>query len=266
MTDVTLFLHSTGTTPALWASVPEDITAGTQVLAPANLGYAPNPPLARGTACTLDDEVAHIARALDTAATPDAGVHLVAHSYGGLVALKLAAQLGARVRSLFLYEPVLFGSLLRASELHPTIDATARAEAQAFATHPWFLTDDTRMGTAEWLETFIDYWNRPGSWARMPEAQRMETESLGWKMAQEVRGIFVDPPDFAAYAHPAPTTLVLGGRTTAASRATTHALAAAAFPHAVLVELPKAGHMGPLTHPADVHDALRQHVARAHGS
>ena len=212
--------------------------------------------------CTLADEVAHITGALDAVAASEAGVHLVAHSYGGLVALQLAQQLGTRVRSLFLYEPVLFGALLRTTEQDVTVDAAARPDVETFAKHPWFLTDDARMGTSEWLETFIDYWNRPGSWARMPEPQRAETEAAAWKMAQEVRGIFTDPADFGAYAHPAPTTLVLGGRTTAASRATTHTLMARALPHAVLVELPKAGHMGPLTHRAEVHAELAEHFRR----
>lgn len=262
MADVTLFLHSTGTTPALWSGMAAGVAPGMQGLAPANLGYAPNPPLRRGTPFTLDDELRHLTRALDDAAPADTGVHLVAHSYGGLLALYLAKQLGPRVRSLFLYEPVLFGALLRELESGRSVDPSAAAEVRLFAEHPWFLTDEARMGTPEWLETFIDYWNRPGSWARMPEAARAQTEAWGWKMSQEVRAIFTDPRRFHEHAHPAPTTLLLGGRTTAASRATTLTLAATAFPHAARVELPKAGHMGALTHPDEVLGNLREHFAR----
>lgn len=247
----TVFLHSTGTGPFMWGPIADLLPAGERVL-PLNLGYPPGPLLARGTNFQLADDVEHVLEQI-----PSGDLHLVAHSYGGLVALEFAERLGSRVRSMLLVEPVLFGALAK----DPTAEADAREEAATFAKHPWFLTDESRGGTEEWLELFVDYWNRPGSWKRLPEAMRALSLAAGWKMFQEVRAVFFDPKTFDERVLPSiPVTLVRGERSPAASRAMVSALARRA-PHAVVAELLGTGHMSPLTHPAKVRDALRDHLA-----
>lgn len=237
----------------LWAGVGPEIVGGLHAVAPANLGYAPNPPVARGTVVTADDDAAEVLRAVP----PDAGrVHLVGHSYGGTVALLVTEQLGSRVASLFLYEPVLFGALRRDGG-----QPDAAAEAQSFTEHPWFLTDDARGGTDAWLEIFVDYWNRKGSWSRMPAPMREHSLASGWKMYQEVRACFGDGRSFDAWRFDAPTTIAMGTRSPAASRAMAHGLARDRA-NASLVEIADVGHMAPLTNPAPVHAELRRHFER----
>jgi pimeloyl-ACP methyl ester carboxylesterase len=185
-------------------------------------------------------------------------VDVYAHSYGGLVAIRLLPMLGARVRSLFLAEPVVFGALANDAGA----DADAAREARTFLSHPWFLDDDARAGSDEWLEMFIDYWNRPGSWSRLPADMQAYSRAASWKMVQEVRSCFHDIASFDDVRLPdVPTTFVMGERSTPASRAMTKTLAAR-HPEAALVELPRTGHMAPLTHPAVVHEAMLVHRAR----
>jgi pimeloyl-ACP methyl ester carboxylesterase len=69
------------------------------------IGYTDGPPWSADRPLTLDEEAAWIERWIDGAGAP---VHLVGHSYGGAVALKVAQRRPERVRSLILYEPVLF--------------------------------------------------------------------------------------------------------------------------------------------------------------
>lgn len=253
MTAATLFLHSTGTTPALWKDVPEEVWAGSERLAPANLGIPPRPPLFRGQPFHVQEDVAVALAAVEGFDE----LHLVAHSYGGVVALKLLPLLGARARSLFLYEPVLFGSLVHDQA---PVDPEAAAEARGLFEHPWFLNDVDKGGTDPWLELFIDYWNRPGSWARMPPEQQAFTRELGWKMYSEVRACFFDTGSFEQHRLQGIfTTLAMGERSPRASRAMQKRLAGL-NPEARLVELAKTGHMAPLTHPALVHEALLEHV------
>lgn len=252
MADVSLFLHSTGTTPALWDSVPADLVGGARKLAPANLGYPPHPPLPRGDPCDLAREVAHLLAQIPPDASP---LHLYAHSYGGLVALALLPHLGPRVRSLFLYEPVLFGAL----GTEP--GAEAAADLRAFRDHPWFLDDGARGGTDPWLELFIDYWNRPGSFAAMPAPMKEFLRGVGWKMFQEVRSCF---GAFESFRQPALdgvfTTVAMGSRSPRASRAMAQALARV-NPGVHLLEVQGTGHMAPITHAPLVHEALRRHAA-----
>lgn len=250
--EAVLFLHSTGTTPAMWAAVPDEVLGGRKKLTPANLGYPPHPPLARGASITLEQEVDHV---LGSVPASVERLHVVAHSYGATVALAAVPRVRDALASLFLIEPVLFGSLLA----DPSTDPVIAAELRAFADEGFF--DDAKGGGEEWLERFIDYWNRPGSWSRLPEAVKQFTRSMGWKMFQEVRLCFETETPFEAYAVDVPTTLALGERTTTHSRAVTHALARH-LPNVTLVELAGTGHMAPLTHPKLVCGEIERHFSR----
>lgn len=246
------FIHSTGAGPFLWAGVPDDVTAGTTAHHPSNLGYPPHEVVPRGTKVTAFDDVAHLLAQVPADGAP---VHLYAHSYGGFVALELAKRLGARVASVFLYEPVLFGALAGATEGDPA----AIAQAREFLAHEWFLTDEARGGTEPWLEHFIDYWNKPGSWQRMPRELQDYSRLVGWKMFQEVRSVFFDNRGFADFALPGVRlTLGMGERSPVASREMVRQLARV-NPHATVFELSGTGHLAPLTHAAKLHEALRAH-------
>src|SRR5262245_15359745 len=72
------FIHSTGAGPFLWDGVPDDITVGTEVHKPANVGYPPNEIVERGTKVTAFDDVEHLFKLVPA----DGDVHLYAHSYG----------------------------------------------------------------------------------------------------------------------------------------------------------------------------------------
>lgn len=252
--EAVLFIHSTGTGPLLWAGVPDSAIGGRRKLLPSNLGYPPNPPVERGRTVTAQEDAAEVVRAV-----PDETrrVHLVAHSYGALVALHTLPALGDRVASLFMFEPVVFGALAKSPDAGPE----AAEQARLFGAHPWFLHDAEKGGREEWLEMFIDYWNRPGSWSKMPESMRELSRALGWKMFQEVRGCFLDETPFDAWKVTVPLTVALGERTTAASRAMSRSFARCRA-NATLVEIAGVGHMAPLTHATKVHDELARHFAR----
>lgn len=248
----TLLIHSTGTAPFMWDSIPEELVPAAQRLAPANLGYPPHAPVPRGQAVSLADDVAHLLAQLPAEGPLD----VVAHSYGGLLALEALPKLGARVRSMFLWEPVMFGALAK----DPSADST---QVREFTSNPWFLTDQEKGGTEPWLELFIDYWNRPGSWARLPEPMRQHNLRVGWKMFQEVRSVFFSSRTFEAHPLPrVPVTLAMGERSPAGSRETMKALLRH-NPHVKLVDVPGTGHMAPLTHPQKLNDALAAHLHSA---
>lgn len=250
---LSLFLHSTATTPAMWHAVPAAVIGDSHKLAPTNLGYPPNALLPRGTPCTVRDDAAAILAALP--ATGD--VHIYSHSYGGTVALTLIEALGPRLKSLFLFEPVVFGALLNDRSVDTGPDGIAEAEALRDS-RPWFL-DDERGGSEEWIEIFIDYWNRPGTWQRMPPAQQAWTRQVAWKMYQEVKSVFTAMTRFDAFDIAVPTTLVSGERSPKAAQAMVRGLALV-NPGVRVVTLEGAGHMAPLTHAAKVHALMQEHA------
>lgn len=250
---IALFIHSTGTFSSMWRPHLDVVAADATPLSPDNLGYPPHPPLPRGQTHTTDDDARHLLARLPASGPVD----LYGHSYGGLVALRLLPHLGPRVRSLWLFEPVLFGAL---PQLRPNSEAAQRT--LALVDGGGFF-DDTVGGTEVWLERFIDYWNRPGSWARMPDALRDPIRAVGWKMYQEVRQGFFDltgAADRPLPELPTRTSIAMGERSPLEARAMCELLAQHA-PHARLVDIAGVGHMAPLTHPAVVREALRAHSA-----
>jgi pimeloyl-ACP methyl ester carboxylesterase len=252
--EAVVFIHSTGVGPFLWSGTPESAVGGRRRLFPANLGYAPNPEIPRGTRVTAEDETRHLLAQIPADAEK---VHLVAHSYGGLVGLHLVEALGERAASAFLFEPVLFGAL----RSDASSDPAAVAEAKTFAAHPTFVFDEELAGREPWLEMFVDYWNRPGSWKKIPAPMRELSLAAGWKMFQEVRACFEADRPFDDWKLTIPTTIVRGERSTPAARAMALALARSR-PNVTLVEMPGAPHMAPLTQPAKVHEEIARHFAQ----
>ena len=256
--EVVFFIHSTGVGPFLWSSTPSSAVGGRRMLFPSNLGYAPHPEIPRGTVVTAEDETKHLLAQIPADADK---VHIVAHSYGGLIGLHVIEALGDRAASAFLFEPVIFGALVNDTQSEPE----ALAQARTFATHPTFVTDLELGGREDWLEHFIDYWNRPGSWKKLPPLMRELSLAAGWKMFQEVRAVFFTDRPFDDWKLTIPTTIVRGERSTPAARAMALALARSR-PNATLVDMPGVPHMAPLNQPAKVHEELAKHFARLTGS
>jgi pimeloyl-ACP methyl ester carboxylesterase len=249
MNDVVVFLHSTGTGPILFHDVPASVLGGRPAIHHANLGYPPGPPIPRGTHVSVQDDVAALLRRLPA----EPRIHLVGHSYGGVVALLAGEELGSRVASMFLYEPVLFHALE-----HGVHDPDVANELRMFDKNPWFLEDEARGGDREWMEIFVDYWNRPGTWAGFPDSMQEGLLALGWKMFMEVRSCFAVKKPLSSFTLPGAVTIAFGGKSPAASRAMAHGLAAGRD-KVRLVALPGLGHMAPLTDPDPVYVAMAEH-------
>lgn len=248
----TVFVHSTGLGPFMWKPYIDRLN-GLSVSAPVNLGYAPDERVRPPRVTTLQDDIAHLRRQI-----PAKGpVHLVGHSWGATMALELARSGQIEVASMWLYEPVLFGSLLDiADSLEPTTRGDLDEVVKRFRNTP-----QAEGGNEHWLEAFVDYWNGPGAWRNMGERARQSMRGMGWKMFQEVRGVFEDTRPFGDYASTVPTTLVVGGRSPRPARAMGFALAAV-LPQAVVHDEPTLGHMGLLTDPSILLPRLRDHFAR----
>src|SRR6185295_19515108 len=118
--------------------------------------------------------------------------HLVGHSYGGLIALRVALDHPRLVRSIALYEPVAFGVL------HDLRDAEGLANLATNDRTGDFL-DDATGGSEKWLDQFIEYWNGPGAWAALPETSRQAFRAVGRKVFQEVRSLLLDRTGIEPY-------------------------------------------------------------------
>lgn len=246
-----LMLHSGGMSGRQWRRLSEVL--GLEALAPDFLGCGNEPPW-------TDPDHFHFHQDLDRIENllleQDQPVHLIGHSYGGLIALQLSLRQPQRIASLAVYDPVAFGVLYSEG------DEEGLRDLQEVAKNPVFL-DDARGGGAEWMATFVNYWNGPGYWEFLPESTHHSFLRVGRKLYLEVRSLSRDRTPATAYQNlPMPTLLLYGGQSPRAAQRVVSILSRH-IPAARLECLPQAGHMGPLTHAFQFEAAIQKHLSQA---
>lgn len=202
---------------------------------------------------SLDEEAAAIGEAY----AGSAPFHLVGHSYGGAVALKFALCFPDRLRSLTLIEPSCFHVLRTAEGDHAHLLGEIRGVAEAV--NRGVLCGDYRRGMA----TFIDYWGGPGSWESLSEARQAQFAELAVHIAHHFWSLIEEQTPLPAYAAvDVPTLIVCGTKSPGPSRAIARLLADT-LPQARHRTVRDAGHMSPITHPADVNPLVVAHILAA---
>jgi pimeloyl-ACP methyl ester carboxylesterase len=162
-----LLIHGSVGNADTWAPVRPTLERRFEVLAANRSGYPPGPLLAR-----IDFE----RQAEELAPLLGDGAHLVGHSYGGVIALLIAAAHPERVRSLAVSEPPAFG-LARGN---PDVDDLVARLADHFE-------HGTRDPSA-FAEGFLAL---VGSEARLPERLPPELE-------QGIRATMAERPPWEA--------------------------------------------------------------------
>ena len=111
------------------------------MIAPDLLGSGANPPWPDEKLFDLSEDVDAIEALVERLGEP---VHLVGHSYGGLLALKLARRDPSRIRSLTAYDPVAFGVLHAANDAEGLADLARAGRTPCL---PTSLTEATTPGS-----------------------------------------------------------------------------------------------------------------------
>jgi pimeloyl-ACP methyl ester carboxylesterase len=252
MSETAVFIHSTGMGPFMWKRLMAGLPEGMGAVAPVNRGYAPDDLWARGQAFDIGQDLAHVRSQIPLDAT---GLHLVAHSYGGLLAMTLALDPALPVKSIWLYEPVLFGSMkLMVDEL---AEPAATEVRELYASNA-ILGNEAEGGNDTWLQHFIDYWSQPGAWAASPDKVKQASRAVGWKMYKEVNAQAMLFRPVADYQFKVPLTLVHGDQSPAPAGEMVRQLARI-NPHAVVNTLSDLGHMSVVTQSDQVLPSLQAH-------
>lgn len=242
--------HSSGLSSAQWRRLRDRMAPDHRMLAPDFVGYGRSAPWPGPAPFDFHTNVQVVEAVAAMAGAP---VHLVGHSYGGLLALKAAERGRIPIASLALFDPVAFGVLFSSNDTAGMADlAGIDADGTFFA--------PALEGTAAWAEQFVDYWNGAGFWSRLPPPQQAAFMANGRKMFQEVRSLSSDRTPHQAYrAIAAPALLLTGSDSPPAARGTAEILART-LPHGRLLVVEGAGHMGPLTHAGAINGAIELHI------
>lgn len=251
-----LLIHCSSASGGEWDNLRATLDRAFRTIAPDQWGCGDSDPWTGRGRFGLAREAAPI---LDIVHRIGAPVHLVGHSYGGGVALHVAREHSALIRSLTLIEPSVF-HLLRDGDAHDRtlfdeISGIADAAREAIA------SGDYRGGMAR----FVGYWNGEGAWDALSERARARLARNLSKVVLDFRALFDEPARLADYAAlTVPTLLVCGDRSPAPSRRLVEMLAAA-MRETRTVRLQGAGHMSPFTHPDAVSAAVRAQLDRHRG-
>lgn len=241
---VVVALHSSGAGGRQWTPWRSLLAPACTLVAPDLIGYEVDAAWAADRRVALDEEARVIARLLE--AYPQ-GVHLVGHSYGAAVALRVALQQPERVRSLALYEPVLF-ALLRDDDGAAWQEITGVGHEIAARTH------GGQAAAAAAL--FVDYWSGAGAWAALPPHRQRAVVARMPKVSAEFDALFGDRQAVRAYRRLTRPVRLVGGEHSPWPARRILARLADLLPAASLAWLPGLGHMGPLEDPARVAEAF----------
>lgn len=237
-----VLLHSSASSGAQWRALAERLSARYRVIAPDLYGYGDTADWPGRRPFHLECE-AEIVFALLGRGIGQA--HLVGHSYGGAVALHIAATSGELLRSLTLIEPAAF-HLLRGTDVQALAEITGVAESVTRA------MAHGEYGTG--VERFVDYWSGPGTWATVPANKRDGLAARLPKIALDFHATFNEPfrlEDLRLMT--VPTLLLQGASSPLPTRRICERLAHT-LPDARLKTIPDAGHMAPMTHRNEVND------------
>ena len=221
------------------------------VIAPDLYGCGKSPAWPGERPLWIDDQIALLASAFERAGER---FHLVGHSYGGAIALKAALRFTPKLKSVVLYEPVLFSVLLSNA---PQSEAAREIVA---------VRDDVVSGESEAAaERFIDYWMGRGTWASAPEARRATLVDAVAAQKPEWHSAFNEPTPLEAFAAlDVPTLLMTGTASTAAARGVARLLAGV-LPRVRVEEIEGLGHMAPVTHPGEINARIERFLGEIQG-
>lgn len=247
-----VLLHSSGASSRQWDALHARLQPDFDVYPIDLYGHGAQVPWTHSRPLTVHDEAALALPLLERVR----GAHVVGHSYGAGVAMHLAAARPELVHSMALFEPVLF-NLLTTEDPH----GLATSEVVDVAQSLRLLVATGRAAAA--AEKFVDYWARGSAWAGMSAKQQQTVTSRMPLVVQHFEALFAAPLPHDAAARLTMPTLVLSGARSTAAALRVAALLRGLLPDAQHATLPEIGHMGPVTHAAEVNAHVQRFLAEA---
>jgi pimeloyl-ACP methyl ester carboxylesterase len=247
-----VLLHSAMSSRKQWREFIQGMRGTHRLIAIDLLGYGDVPSPKWPGWYSLDDEVRRVESVLAAELDTDERFHLVGHSYGGVVGLQLAQATPQRLRSLTLFEPILFHLL---PDHDPVVAELLAVRRQVEA---GLRSGDFFRGTA----AFVDYWSGRGAFSRMSPERQAALSKLLPKTLLEIRAVAGATPRGDNYRRIDVPTCLMTGRLSPRAAHLASEILAGLLPRARAVQV-EAGHMAPATHPALVNPIIERFIHAA---
>jgi pimeloyl-ACP methyl ester carboxylesterase len=199
-----------------------------------------------------DADIGHEVEVLEEVIRRAGGpVHLVGHSFGGLVALAVALRGTMPLLTLVIAEAPAVNILRATHENQHDLDFRRMSDAYVAA---------VRSGVPAAIETMIDFYGGSGTFAGWPQRVRdyavatTPTNLLDWQSAY---GFDLSPDLLSSITVP---TLVLWGGASHPAAQRANELLGQLIPGASSTSIDAAAHFMILTHPAQVAERIERHV------
>jgi pimeloyl-ACP methyl ester carboxylesterase len=234
-----MLVHSSVSGARQWRHLMDDLKSHFCVRAVNLFGYGKTPPWPAEARQSLTDQ----ARLVEAALPADADeICLVGHSFGAVVAMKVAARQSGRVAKLVLLEPIPLDLLMQTGRMD------IFAEAMNLRNVIKRCGADGDWATA--AEKFADYWSGAGTWREMPPDRRLAFSDGLKPNFFEWDAVMDDTTLVEEWAAVLPrSTLLVFDPVGVAPPREIAAILRRSCPGWTFAETPGAGHMAPLTHP-----------------
>ncbi|WP_299738874.1 alpha/beta hydrolase [uncultured Roseobacter sp.] len=247
-------LHSSASSSGQWRQLEADLEGRFEVLAFDLPGYG-RAPLASDTSRT--GAAGSAAAVVQEIEKLEGAVHLVGHSNGGGIAIKVALMRPDLVKSLTLYEPAAFHFLKHGKNASQRLFQQIQGISDQVAAAAGEDDDAAAAG----MKQFLDFWNGEGFWDGLPVSARQ-------RFAGQISSIMTDFTNGFAetwalkdlFGLDIPTLVMTGLDSPEIAQHVAVAIAKA-LPKARIALLPELGHMAPIFQPEWINSRIFEHVA-----
>ena len=247
-------LHSSASNSGQWNQLKSDLEARFDVFAYDLPGYGSAALIRDDTQTGAATSAVPVIAEIEKFARP---VHLVGHSNGGAVAIKVALMRPDLVKSLTLFEPAAFHILARGKQYETHLFQHIRQLSDA-------VTGAAVQGNAgAGMQEFLDFWNGAGFWNSLPASRQARFARLIPAVMADFANGLAETWELAELATLTMPCLVMTGLESPEVAHHTSLAIAKAIPGAHIALLPELGHMAPIFQPEWVNTRIFAHVASA---
>ncbi len=247
---VAVLLHCGMSSSAQWQSVADKLSERYRLVMPDIFGYGeaepwPGPPEQR----TNEREAVLMRGLIEQLGVP---VHLVGHSLGGNVAMRLVLKNSSYILSMTLIEPGSAYSLLRYAGEQQMYNELCEVSER-------FIANVAQGKEEEAWQELIDWNYQPGRWNAFSDEVRHRLLEMTVSTTLVCHANLNDETTLEECASIGLPTLVILGDATVPSYGRLTEITAEHIPGCGLEYIPGAGHMSPLTHPEALAELLERH-------
>ena len=198
--ETVVLLHGSASNSALWRHTKGALQSRYRCIAPDLIGYGSSAAWPQQAAFGLDAELRAIEPSLRCCADT---LHLVGHSYGGVLALHLALADPERVQSLTLIEPVFFAALKYAGDWSAYFEFCRVRDEFVIA----LARGDRELA----MRRFVDFWMGNDAWVGLSADTRASMRKAADKIVLDWQASFAADPGIARLSALAARTLLVRG-------------------------------------------------------